>query len=212
MCLCLVILIYTLSIHLSWHSLRVHTPFNSPFYSFFLAYEWCVRVSCADTVFASTYGNGFFTRFNPCWRQTLCGWHAYAQDNIDVCVLDGVCVFLCVVLNKIIPTPFYVHTFSISFCSIWKLRGGWAVGILFRKLACLLSLVYLPVRYDSLCSQCTQHYVCTFKMLFIYCNLVARHFVNVYDISHSSKGFEIYIHHTWCRHRHRTHTDYTWSW
>lgn len=75
--------------------------------------------------------------------------------------------------------------------------------------ACLL--VYLPVRYDSLCSQCTQHYVCTFKMLFIYCNLVARHFVNVYDISHSSKGFEIYIHHTWCRHRHRTHTDYTWS-
>lgn len=131
--------------------------------------------------------------------------HTHGTISTYVCSMACACVFLCVALDKIFPTPFYVHIFSFSFCSIWK-RGGWAVGIRFRKLARLLSLVYLSVRYDSLCSHCTQHYVCTFKMLFIYCNLVARHFVNVYDISHSSKGFEIYIHHTWCRRKHRTLT------
>lgn len=91
------------------------------------------------------------------------------RTAISTYLLDG--MFFCHLTS--FPIPFYVYTYSFSFCSIWERRDGMA-GVFhsFIRLSIIMS-VY---------SQCTQHFMLYVQILFIYCNLVARHFVNVYDI------------------------------
>lgn len=171
---------YICYIHLSWHSLRVHHSILR-FTAFFHPYECvCLCVSVFRVpmpVLASIcMGTGFFTWINPCWRQTLCGLHAYAQRTGRYRRIRlTVCIF-CVVCQA---TPHHCPVIHSLFHFAFNLSARW-MGRNF--LSCFICLSVMSLYSQSASVPNDIMLMCTFKMLFIYCNLVARHFVNVYDI------------------------------
>lgn len=163
--------------------------FNSPFYSFFVClyvcecmlfvYEYSV---CSISIWMGTVSSLESILVDV----TLYAVCMHTHAAISTYMLDSMLFFCVYCSNKPSPHPILrLHIlFFILFNLIAEVDGQeFSLVRLVRfssAFACPLFESVQPVRQPA--SQCIQHYVCTLKMLFIYCNLVTRHFVNVDDI------------------------------